>query len=48
MGYFDIDGVRLWDRRDREEHFTPAELVPDNLKFRLESDSAIREDSIAL
>jgi len=48
MGYFDIDGVRYWDRRDKEEHFTPANLVPENIPYRLESDSCVRKDGNAL
>ena len=48
MGHFDIDGVRLWDRRDKDQHFTPAALPPENLAGVLESDSVKRADSIAL
>ena len=48
MGYFDFDGVRLWDRRDKDTHFHPAALPPDNLSGILPSDSTNRADSIAL
>ena len=48
MGYFEFDGVRLWDRRDKDSHFHPAAIPPDNLPGILESDSTNRADSIAL
>ena len=48
MGYFDIDGVRWWDRRDKALHHTPAKLFPDNLEGILPSDSNFRPDAMAL
>ena len=27
MGYFDIDGVRYWDIRDKPAHFTPVDPI---------------------
>ena len=47
MGYCEFDGVRLWDRRDRDQHFHPAE-TPFDFEGVLPSDSTHRADSIAL
>ena len=48
MGYFDIDGVRYWDIRDKEAHFTPVDMSPDNIPDLLPSDSTKRTDSVAM
>ena len=48
MGYFDIDGVRYWDIRDKDMFFTPAEMRPTNLPGVIPSDSTLRNDSIAM
>ena len=48
MGYFDIDGVRYWDIRDKDAHFTPSEVHPENLPGRIPSDSTNRDDLIAM
>jgi len=47
MGYFDIDGVRYWDIRDKDQHFTPVDMKQD-LPERAPSDAIFRADAIAL
>ena len=48
MGYFDIDGVRYWDIRDKEKHFTPAEIHPEGIQGVIPSDSTLRDDYIGM
>ena len=48
MGYFDIDGVRYWDIRDKDMFFTPTEMNPTNLPVIIPSDATLRTDSIAM
>ena len=48
MGYFDIDGVRYWDIRDKEQFVTPSEMTPKNLPGIIPSDATLRTDSIAM
>ena len=48
MGYFDIDGVRYWDIRDKDMFFTPTEMNPTNLPGIIPSDATLRTDSIAM
>ena len=48
MGYFDIDGVRYWDIRDKDKIVTPAEMTPENLPGVIPSDATLRTDSIAM
>ena len=45
MGYFEFDGVRYWDRRDKDTHF---HFPTDTEQDKLPSDSTNREDSVAL
>ena len=48
MGYFDIDGVRYWDIRDKDKFVTPADMRPENLPGIIPSDATLRTDSIAM
>ena len=48
MGFCEFDGVRLWDRRDRDQHYHPVDAFPRGVPGVLQSDSTHREDSIAL
>ena len=48
MGYYDFDGVRYWDIRDKEKHFTPVDMNIKNVPGVIPSDASFRTDSVTM